>query len=98
MVGTAVMALQSFGILSEGQGIAQDILNGKVYMALKKAGEAIAMTIKASSNVFWVAIRKLIQLIPENNWHLLQSDNCILKATSFTSNATWMSLPFLPRS
>lgn len=105
LVDAPVVDLQSPGLLSEdGQGSVRDNLDKRVDTALRRTHEAIAMTIKASvttSMVCRAAIvwaRKLLQLLPENNRRVLEGATRLLKAASFSSDASLDAATFASRA
>lgn len=62
-------------------------------MAIKGSSAASTM-----SRAFIVWMRKLIQMLPDNNRRLLEGANRILKAISYTADATLDTIVFASRA
>lgn len=104
LVDALIAALPSLGLLSEdGQGSIRDNLDKKAEFALKKACEAIAVSIRANSAIALISrasdvwAQKLIQLLPENSKHLLEGWNRLFKAVSFSADVVLDSMIFFFR-
>lgn len=105
VIDAPVAALQTGGLLAEeGHGSLKDPVDKKADFALRKAHESAILAIKssASASIFSRAaivwMRKLIQLIPETDHRALEGANRVLKAVSYTADATLDSMLFASRS
>lgn len=104
-VDAPIVPLQSPGLLSEdSQGSVHDNLDKRIDTVLRRAHEATAMAIKASSiasvvsraAIVWA--RKMLQLLPETDKRLLEGASRLLKAAAITSYATLDALVFCSRA
>lgn len=99
-----VVAIQSTDLVSEdGHGTIQDPIDKKADATQKRLHESVAMIVKAAAtasitfraSIVW--IRKLIQMLPENNRGLLEGVMRILKGASFSTDTTLDILSFASR-
>lgn len=96
LVDAPVLAMQSPGLLSEdGQGTIRDPWDKKLEIALRHSHEATTLAIKACAATCIVArasivwAKKMMELLPESETRLLEGVSRILKASSFSADASW---------
>lgn len=101
LVDAPVLAIQSSGLLSEdGQGFVKDVWDCRMDTTLRQCHEATVMAIKvcatasviSRASIVWG--KKMIELLPESETRLREGASCILKASSFTADATLDALIF----
>lgn len=88
----------------DGHGNLRDPVDRKADFALKKAHEAAILSIKAAASdsivsrasIVWM--RKLVQLIPDEDCHAMEGANRVLKAACYTADATLDSMVFASKS
>lgn len=105
LIDAPVLAIQSPGLVSQdGRGTLKDTWDRKMEQDLQRAYETSALAIAADSTASIVArasivwIKKLLDLIPENDSRLEEGLSRLLKANSFLADATLDSLVFTSRS
>lgn len=104
-VDAPVLAIQSSRLVSEeDHGAIRDPWDKRLDTALKRCHEATAMAIKvcamasivSRASIVWG--RKMVELLPESETHLLEGASWMLKTVSFMADATLDSLIFSSRA
>lgn len=105
LIDAPVLAIQSTGLVSQdGRGTLKDSWDRRMDQDLRRDYESSALAIAASSTASIVArasivwIKKLLDLIPENDSRLEEGLSRLLKANSFLADATLDSLVFTSRA
>lgn len=102
LVDAPVLAIQSSGLLSEdSQGNIKDAWDRRVDTALRRYHEATTMACTTASVVSRASIvlgGKMLELLPVSESRLREGASRMLKATSFTADATLDALIFSSRA